>query len=134
MSKRIARYSDWAPFIFRVFIGCVLIYGTQDNVFSQARMLEFRDFLEGNGFPWPLASAYLSVYAQFITGILLILGLFTRYAAVVVVINFLVALIMVHWNLPFDANIAPMSMFVGGLFFVLYGAPKYSIDARQGWI
>lgn len=129
MNELLSRYSHWAPVILRMFIGFVLIYGTQDNVFSHERMLEFRDFLESNNFPWPLASAYLSVYAQFITGILLIGGLFTRYAAAIVVINFLVALFMVHLNLPFDANIAPMAMLVGGLFFVLYGAPQYSLDA-----
>ncbi len=129
MFSKIDRHSDWAPLLLRLFVGFVLIYGTQDNVFNHARMVEFQDFLEANDFPLPMASAYLSVYAQFLAGILLLLGLMTRYAAFVVVVNFIVALWKVHLNLPFDANIAPMAMLVGGLFFFLYGAPKYSLDS-----
>ncbi len=125
----IDRYRDLAPLVLRLFVAFVLVYGTQDNVFHAARMTEFRDFLAANGFPWPLACAYLSVYAQFLTGILLALGLYTRAAAGVVTVNFVVALAMVHVGLPFNANIAPLAMLTGGLFFVLYGAPRYSLDA-----
>lgn len=123
------RFRDLAPLLLRLFVAGVLIYGTQDNVFSRAHMLEFRDFLAQNGFPYPLASAYLSAYAQFLAGILLLVGLFTRAAAAVVFVNFVVALAMVHVGLPFNANIAPLAMLVGGLFFVLYGAPRFSADA-----
>jgi putative oxidoreductase len=61
--------------------------------------------------------------------VLRVFGLFTRPAAAVVVVNFAVALLMVHVGQPFNANIAPLAMLVGGLFFVLYGAPRYSLDA-----
>jgi putative oxidoreductase len=118
-----------AALVLRLFVAFVLVYGTQDNVFDRARMLEFRDFLAGNGFPEPLASAYLSAYAQFTTGILLALGLLTRPAALVVIANFAVALVMVHRELPFDANIAPLALLVGGIYFALAGAPRWSLDA-----
>ena len=36
----------FADFPIRLAVGFHLIYGTQDNVFSWERMLEFRDFLE----------------------------------------------------------------------------------------
>ena len=62
------RYRDLAPLLLRLFVAFVLIYGTADNVFSTTRMLEFRDFLAANGFPHPLACAYLSAYGQFGTG------------------------------------------------------------------
>jgi putative oxidoreductase len=125
------RTSELAALILRLFTAFVLVYGTQDNVFSQARMLEFRDFLQQNGFPFPLASAYLSAYAQFIAGILLGLGLFTRAAGLVMVINFVVALVMVHRGLPFSANIAPLAMLVNALFFAIAGAPAFSLDGRR---
>lgn len=115
--------------ILRLFIAFVLIYGTQDNVFSWERMIEFRDFLARNGFPYPLLSAHVSAYAQFVCGILLALGLFTRVAALVMCVNFLVALGMVHVGLPFEANIAPLAMFFGSVFFLLHGAGSYSLDA-----
>ena len=128
--RALERRRDLAPLILRLFLAFVLIYGTMDNVFSRARMIEFRDFLAANGFPWPMASAHLSAYAQFITGVLLVLGLWTRPAAAIVVVNFIVAIAMVHLGLPFNANIAPLAMLVCATFFVLYGAPRYSLDAR----
>ena len=131
MGPKIEDGSDFAPLILRLFIASVLVYGTADNVFHQEQMLEFRDFLATNGFPMPLASAHLSAYGQFLSGILLGIGLFTRLAATVVTVNFVIALAMVHVGLPFNANIAPMAMLVGGVFFVLYGAPRYSLDARR---
>lgn len=121
--------ADLAALVLRLFVAFVLVYGTQDNVFDRERMLEFRDFLAEHGFPYPLASAHLSAYAQFATGLLLALGLLTRPAALVVVANFLVALFMVHLRLPFSANIAPLAMLVGGVYFALAGAPRWSLDA-----
>ncbi len=123
------RHREIAPLVLRMFLAFVLIYGTLDNVISHERMIEFRDFLARSGFPMPMFSARLSAYGQFIAGILLALGLFTRLTSIVVIINFIAALAMVHVRLPFNANIAPMAMLVGGLFFLIYGAPAYSLDA-----
>ena len=133
--NEVARWLDSrrevAPLVLRLFVAFVLIYGTFDNVVSQERMQEFRDFLAQNGFPFPLASAYLSAWAQFLTGLLLLVGFLTRPAATIVVVNFLVALVMVHAGLPFSSNIAPMAMLIGGLFFVIYGAPRFSVDGKN---
>lgn len=124
----IDRYREAGPVLLRLFVGFVLIYGTQDNVFSTERMSEFQGFLAQNGFPLPLASAYLSAYAQFLCGLLLFAGLLTRLAAMVMVINFTVALAMVHTSLPFSANIAPLAMWFASLFFFLYGPGVASLD------
>jgi hypothetical protein len=50
------------------------------------------------------------------------------------VINFVVALVMVHRALPFGSNVAPLAMLVNSLFFVMRGAPEMSVDAliRRG--
>ena len=118
-----------AHLVIRLFTAFVLIYGTQDNVFSHERMLEFRDFCARYGFPYPSFSAYLSSYSQFIAGCLIAVGFLTRVAAAVMVINFVVALYMVHWNLPFSANIAPMAMLANSAYLALVGAPWVSVDA-----
>ena len=118
--------------LFRLFLAFVLVYGTQDNIFSHERMLEFRDFVAGNGFPYPLFSARLSAWSQFLCGILIGLGLLTRPAAALMVVNFAAALLMVHVGLPFSANISPLAMFFGALLFTLHGAGPYSLDARIG--
>lgn len=125
------RRSEFGVLFLRLFIAFVLIYGTMDNVFSWERMLEFRDFLAANGFPYPLLSAHLSAYAQFISGLLILVGLFTRHAALVMIINFLIALGMVHVGLPFNANIAPLAMLFGSLFLLFHGAGPYALDTRK---
>jgi putative oxidoreductase len=123
------RHRELGGLFLRLFLGFVLVYGTQDNVFHHERMLEFRDFLTGNGFPYPLFSAYLSAYAQFLAGLLILVGLATRYAALVMIVNFVVALMMVHVGLAFSANIAPLSMLFGSIFLLFNGAGPYSLDS-----
>jgi putative oxidoreductase len=137
MPRDLLRLSSLAPHaelgtvVLRLFLAFVLVYGTQDNVFGPARMLEFRDFLAAKGFPWPLASAYLSAWAQFLCGLLIAVGALTRWAALVMVVNFAVALAMVHLKLPFEANIAPLAMFFGSIFLLLHGPGPYSVDERK---
>ena len=130
LAARLDRKRELAPLLLRLFVAFVLVYGTVDNVFSPERMREFRDFLAQNRFPHPMAAAYLSAYAQFIAGILLFAGFFTRLTSTIVAINFVVALVMVHAGAPFNANIAPLAMLTGAIFFTIYGAPVYSLDAR----
>jgi putative oxidoreductase len=125
------RHPEAGTVVLRAFLAFVLVYGTQDNVRSAERMLEFRDFLARNSFPWPLASAYVSVYAQLTCGVLFLLGAFTRHAALVMVVNFLVALAMVHVRLPWEANIAPLAMLFGSIFLLFHGPGPWSIDERR---
>jgi putative oxidoreductase len=113
----------------RLFMSTFLIYMSQDNVFDRARMVEFERFLRQFGFPMPLLSAPVSVYAQFVCGILILLGAFTRVAAAVMVVNFLVALTMVHTRLPFREALDPSAMLAGSLFLLFHGAGVPSIDA-----
>lgn len=124
------RYRDVGTLVLRLAVAGVLVYGTQDNVFHTEHMLAFRDFLAQNGFPFPHLSAYLSAFAQFICGLLLFAGLLTRWAALVMVINFVVALAMVHVGLPFSANMAPLLMLAGSVFLFLHGAGSVSVDAH----
>ena len=122
-----ARGTGYGLALFRIFLGLTLVYGTWDNVFSHERMLEFRDFLAANGFPYPLFCAYLSAYAQFLCGLAIALGIGTRAAAAVMVVNFVVALAMVHVALPFSANIAPLAMLFGAALLVLDGPGRFAL-------
>lgn len=124
---KLNRYSDYALFIVRLAFGARLIYGTYDNIFSWDRMVEFSTFLEGHHFPFPLASAVISVVAQFACGIMYIIGFYTRIAALVMVANFSVALIFAHWG---DAylNLAPaLHLLVISLFLATYGPGKLAV-------
>lgn len=93
--------------------------------------LEFVAFLSQFGNPFPLVSAYVSVYVQFIAALLLARGLLVRPAAAVLVLNFIVAIIMVHTNLPFRGALDPSAMLAGALSLLLTGAGALSLE---GWL
>jgi putative oxidoreductase len=123
------RRRDYAALFIRLAIGARLISGTQDNVFSYARMEEFSHFLAAHGTPFPLAGAFVSVYAQFACGLLFILGLWTRWAAVVMAVNFAAALLIAHRETPFEVTWPALMMLAAALFFLLHGAGRPSVDA-----
>ena len=126
------RRREYGAVFVRLVVGFVLIYGTQDNVFSHERMLEFRDFLAARRVPLPLFAAYLSAYAQFVCGILYVLGLFVRPAALVMVFNFVAALLIAHLDTPLDAARLALCMLFSSLFLLFNGAGALSLDERLG--
>jgi putative oxidoreductase len=118
---------DLGVLLLRLFVGIRLVYGVVDNVLDWQRMLEFRDFLENFNFPWPLASAVVSVYAQLIAGILIVLGWKIRYAALLMIVNFLVALAMVHRGDRFEAMTPALAMLFASVLFLFQGPGRYAV-------
>lgn len=122
------KYKAYAAIFIRLIIGFHLIYGTQDNLFSYARMDEFAEFLRVRGVPFPLFSAFLSAYAQFMCGILFIVGAATRHAAMVMIVNFIAALIIAHIGDTYPGTFPALMMLAAACFFLLHGAGKLSVD------
>lgn len=124
-----SRLPDVTLMLLRVVTGAFLVHGTQDNVFDAARMDEFVVFLGQHGFPWPRLMAPLSVSAQFVCGALLVAGLFTRWAGAVVAINFVVAVVMVHWTQDFRGWWPALVLVLLGLHFAAQGGGRFALDA-----
>jgi putative oxidoreductase len=128
-SEWFAQRREYAALFIRLAVGVRLVEGTEDNVFSYARMEEFAAFLAANGTPFPLAGAFVSAYAQFICGLLFIVGLWTRPAGFVMAVNFVAALAIAHRQTPFEVTWPALMMLAAGLFFLFHGAGRPSIDA-----
>ena len=122
------RYREYGPVFVRLIVGSFLVWGTQDNVLSYARMLEFAEFLRAHNTPFPLASAFLSAYAQFVCGLLYLAGAFTRPAAAVMIINFVAALLIAHVGDTFRGMFPALVMLFTSCFFLLHGPGKLSVD------
>jgi putative oxidoreductase len=60
-----------------------------------------------------------------------IVGWKIRYAAILMIINFLIAVIMVHWRDTFEQMTSALAMLFSSLLFLFYGAGKYSLDYNQ---
>ena len=127
-----ARFSDLTLFALRALTGAFLMHETWDNVTSRARMEEFVQFLDQFGFPLPWLMAPLSVAVQFGCGALLVLGLLTRWAGLLIAANFVVAIAMVHFAEPFRGWWPALVLVFLGLHFAATGSGKFGLDAVLG--
>lgn len=127
----LSRWNDLTLLALRVVTGAFLMHETWDNVTSRARMGEFVEFLGQFGFPAPQLLAPLSVAVQFGCGAL-ILGLLTRWAGLLVAANFVVAVLMVHWNEEFRGWWPALVLVFLGLHFAATGSGKFGLDALFG--
>ena len=124
------RNKDIGVLLLRLFIGARLAYGVLDNVFSWGHMLKFRDFLQLFNFPLPLVCAIVSVYAQLIAGIMFMVGWKVRLAAMLMILNFLIAIFVVHRNDSFEQMTPALAIVFSSLLFLFQGAGKYSLDEK----
>lgn len=128
----LAQFQDFTLLIMRVATGTFLMHETWDNIVSSARMAEFAEFLSQFGFPVPHLMAPLSVAVQFICGIMLLLGLATRIAGMLIAANFAVALYMVHWAEPFREWWPALILILLGLHFATAGSGRFGFDGAAG--
>jgi putative oxidoreductase len=125
------RNKDLGVFILRLFIGARLIYGVIDNVFSWEHMIKFRDFLQLSDFPVPMVCAIISVYAQLLAGIMIVIGLKIRLASAFMIINFLVAIVMVHRSDTVERMTPVLAILFCCVLFLFQGAGKYSTEGKR---
>jgi putative oxidoreductase len=86
----------------------------------------FPQFVGSIGFPFPTFFAICATLAEFGGCILVVFGLFTRYAAGLVAITMAVA-VFFHLRTDFGFELAGL-YFVWSLFLALAGPGKFSID------
>lgn len=122
------RFSEATLLVLRAFVGAFLVWGTWDNISSAEQMAEFVAFLRHFRFPAPEIMAPLSVWAQFLCGLALVAGLFTRWAALIMVFNFTVAVVMVHLNDDFRAQFPALILIAVNLHFAAAGGGRFALD------
>lgn len=121
------KHGQWAPLFIRLVAGYHLVQGVIDNILSQARMQEFISFLNAHQFPYPWA-AYVSVYAQFISGCLFVLGYYQRIAAAFMVVNFISAILIAHIGDAYSDTFPALFMLAASLSLFFSGAGRLSVD------
>jgi len=93
-------------------------------------MAKFVGFLRNLKCPAPEIAAPLSVWAQFLIGVLLIPGLLTRWAGVLLAVNFVVAVALIApTGADFRALYSPAILIFIGILFAANGAGNLSLDA-----
>jgi len=77
--------------ILRIWLGIAFIMHALPGIFDGDYMAGHTGMLEMYGIPMPEIMAYFSKGSELLAGVLLVLGLFTRVGAFLVIINMLVA-------------------------------------------
>jgi putative oxidoreductase len=126
-----------ATLLVRLSVGLVVLSeGIQKFVYPEA--LGVGRFVK-IGIPWPAFSAPFVGFWEVTCGLLLILGLFTRLAAIPLIIDMLVAIATTKiplllragfWSMAHEAR-TDLAMLLGSLFLLLVGAGPWSVDARR---
>ncbi|WP_294204851.1 DoxX family protein [uncultured Chryseobacterium sp.] len=109
----------------RVFIGFAML----SHGFPKLQMLiegktDFYDFL-GMG---PQVTLGLTVFAEFVCSILLILGLFSRVALGFLIFTMLIAGFVVHSADPFEKQEMSLIYLAIYLMLLVFGVGKFSVD------
>ena len=123
------RFGDFALLLMRLFVASFLILTVWDKVTDAQRMHEFGAFLGNHKFASPQILAAVSVYAQFAIGVCFALGLFTRWAGILCVINFGIAIVMVNHFDGLRATFPSGCLVAIGLYLATHGAGRFSLDA-----
>ena len=113
--------------ILRVFIGGALLTHGWGKMFGGLE--GFTQGVAGMGIPLPQVSAFLAAFAESFGAILLAVGLLTRPAAFLIVVNMAVAVFVAHKGAAFAVQEAAWLYLVPALFFLLKGAGRWSLDA-----
>ncbi len=92
------------------------------------------EMITGWGWPVPVFWAWAAGLSEFIGGILIVLGLYTRWAAGAVAVVMAVALWQVHPGLPWDPEVGGELAFLylaAALTFLLAGPGSISVDGDK---
>ncbi|MEK9154070.1 MAG: DoxX family protein [Patescibacteria group bacterium] len=113
-------------------LGVIFVWHGYDKVFT-AGMPMVAGFLGSIGVPISGLMAYILAYGEIIGGLLLIIGLFTHWAAKFAVIVGIVAFFAVHFKNGFAIGNGGyeyiMLIFAAAVSVLITGAGKYSLDA-----
>jgi putative oxidoreductase len=127
LRRRVHGNAAWAAGVLRVVLGAVFTFGFAISKFSD-HAREVRDFRD-----WDVPAASLSVYVaglvELIFGLMLIFGVLTRFAAVVLAGEMVVAILTAGRAEGFGFHTIVPPLFILALLYLVYaGAGPVSID------
>ena len=112
--------------LLRVIAG-ITIFRFGLEIFKDDAMKGYADWLTDLNFPASAAMAYIGKICELAGGALLALGLFTRVAAVALIVTMFVIAVIMSKAGPLDADGSFLLMLIF-LHFLLTGPGKWSLD------
>jgi putative oxidoreductase len=132
-----SRLAEFAPLVVRVIVGIIMAaHGFQK---LQAGPANFGGFLAQLGVPLPTLMGYVVTLVELLGGILLIVGLFSRLAALLLTVDLVVAILLVKVNVgliapPQQGAGAELDLaLIAGFLVILFAGPgSLSLDRTLG--
>lgn len=116
----------------RIPIGIIFIgHGLPKYGWNGGSLSGTAEFMGSLGLPFPQLMAILAGGAEIFGGALLVLGLFTRFAAATLAVTMFVAIFWVHWDnglLGSGGYQWALALFAASIALMLDGAGKLSVD------
>jgi putative oxidoreductase len=133
--KTMNRHDDAGKLILRLVLGIlVLLHGIFKMTHGVSGIVT-----AGSEHHWPTFIAYFVYIGEVVAPILLIVGLYSRLAGLIIAINMLVAFLLVHSGQAFSLNgqggwqLELQGMyFFSALAIALFGAGRFSIGGSGG--
>ena len=132
------RLAELAPLAVRVIVGTIMAAHGLQKV--QAGPANFGAALGQMGVPLPTLMGYVVTFVEVVGGVLLIVGLLSRLAALVLTIDLVVAVLLVKVNVGF---LSPpqggagaeldLALIAGFLVILLAGPGRLSVDHALGY-
>ena len=131
--------AGYAPLVVRVLVGIIMVaHGWQK---LQGGPANFGEGLAGLGVPLPALMAYVVTFVELIGGILLIVGLLSRLAALLLTVDLIVAILLVKVNIGFlsppqsqlPGAELDLALIAGFLVVLLAGPGRLSVDQALGY-
>jgi len=130
---RLKGLHDLAPLILRLVLGLIFIVHGYHKFFGE--MERFIGTVTGR-LGMPLFMAYVAAFSEFGGGILLVLGLFTRWAALFISGVMVVAITKIHWHQGLVKGYElPLSLLAGAVTLMILGGGWLSVDklTKKEW-
>jgi putative oxidoreductase len=140
MFTSLNRLQPWGAFFLRLVLGAAMIYHGYSKVIPAggfhggntfAALEHHSRYVASLGFPYWLG--IVSALTEFVGGILVLLGLLTRFAAILISINMLIAVLMVNRHHGYSGSEYSLALLVIALMLSFYGSGVCALDRRFGF-
>ena len=139
MTRALNKLQPWGILLIRLVLGASMFYhgfeklippGGLHRSHPLAGLDYFSTFVLSLGLPHWLG--YVSVLTEFLGGLLLLLGLLTRFAALMVAGNMVVALVTINVHQGYAGSEYTLALIAMAVLLVLTGSGACSLDRRFG--
>lgn len=131
MTKWLTSLQPFGALLMRLALGASMAVHGYGKVVPHGALNHYVHYIATLGIPAWLG--YVSAYTEFVGGILLIIGLLTRFAAALVAINMLVAFVFVGIHQGFGIYNYILALAALGIMLTFYGAGTLALDRKIGF-